>query len=165
MRFFVFVFFEKRKPPKWRGSIHIRKAKTRNQVYYLTVEFSKRFSFLASRARRCDTSSGLAWLVMPLSAPNEKRSARCHSKRRFVSCPGPGRAAVVILAFVRPNKTAFMSGKCLVFVLRIACGVHRVPVRRVWAENQITTREYVAYLQENRGSSCGLRGALALLAL
>ena len=33
------------------------------------------------------------------------------------------------------------------------------------AENQITTREYVAYLQDNRGSSCGLGGPLALLAL
>ena len=33
------------------------------------------------------------------------------------------------------------------------------------AENQITTREYVTYLQDNRGSSCGLRGPLALLAL
>ena len=35
----------------------------------------------------------------------------------------------------------------------------------VRAENQITTRDYVTYLQDNRGSSCGLRGALALLAL
>ena len=33
------------------------------------------------------------------------------------------------------------------------------------AENQITTREYVTYLQDNRGSSCGLGGPLALLAL
>ena len=58
----------------------------------------------------------------------KKISARCHCKRRRVSCPGPGRAAVVILAFVRPNKTAFMSDKCLIF--GFACGVHRVPVRR-----------------------------------
>ena len=59
---------------------------------------------------------------------NENKSARCHCKRRRVSCPGPGRAADVILAFVRPNKTAFMSDKCLIF--GFACGVHRVPVRR-----------------------------------
>ena len=66
----------------------------------------------------------------PLSTQNEKRSARCHCncKRRRVSCPDPGRAAVVNFAFVRSNKTAFMSGKCLSF--GFACGVHRLPVRR-----------------------------------
>ena len=64
----------------------------------------------------------------PLSTHNENKNARCHCKRRRVSCPGPGRAADVILAFVRPNKTAFMSDKCLIF--GFACGVHRVPVRR-----------------------------------
>ena len=42
--------------------------------------------------------------------------------------PSPVRAAVVKFAFVRPNKTGFMSGKCLIF--GFACGVHRVPVRR-----------------------------------
>ena len=35
---------------------------------------------------------------------------------------------VVLLAFVQPNKTAFMSGNCMIFYF--ACGVHRVPVRR-----------------------------------
>ena len=64
----------------------------------------------------------------PLSTHNEKISARCHCKRRRVSCPYPGRAAVVNLAFVRSNKNAFVSDKCLIF--DFACGVHRVPVRR-----------------------------------
>ena len=64
----------------------------------------------------------------PLSTQNEKRSARCHCKRRCVSCPSPGRATVLVSAFVRPNRTTFMSGKCLIFCF--ACGVRRVPVRR-----------------------------------
>ena len=32
------------------------------------------------------------------------------------------------MAYARPNKTAFMSGNCVVW--GFACGVHRVPVRR-----------------------------------
>jgi hypothetical protein len=34
-----------------------------------------------------------------------------------------------------------------------------------WAEIQITTREYLTIKKADLGSSCGLRGPLALLAL
>ena len=44
------------------------------------------------------------------STQNDKRSALCHCGRWCVSCPCPQRAIVVILTFVRPNKTAFTSG-------------------------------------------------------
>ena len=70
----------------------------------------------------------------PLSTQNEKRSARCHCKRRRVSCPDPGRAAVVKFSFVRPNKTAFMPdvGQMPDFWFCCACVAFtdRVPVRR-----------------------------------
>ena len=86
------------------------------------------FNFSFSRRERAATQVVALARNGPISTQNEKKSARCHCERRRVSCPGPGRAAVVILAFVRPNKTAFMSDKCLIF--GFACGVHRVPVRR-----------------------------------
>ena len=94
-----------------------------------THEHVSLFYFHFSRRERAATQLvALARNGPLLSTHNEKISARCHCKRRRVSCPGPGRAADVILAFVRPNKTAFMSDKCLIF--GFACGVHRVPVRR-----------------------------------
>ena len=86
------------------------------------------FYFRFSRRERAATQVVALARNGPISTQNEKISARCHCERRRVSCPGPGRAADVILAFVRPNKTAFMSDKCLIF--GFACGVHRVPVRR-----------------------------------
>ena len=86
------------------------------------------FYFHFSRRERAATQVVALARNGPLSTQNEKRSARCHCKRRRVSCPDPGRAAVVKFAFFRPNKTAFMSDKCLIF--GFACGVHRVPVRR-----------------------------------
>ena len=85
------------------------------------------FYFSFSRRERAATQVVALARNGPRSTQNEKKK-RCHCERRRVSCPGPGRAAVVILAFVRPNKTAFMSDKCLIF--GFACGVHRVPVRR-----------------------------------
>ena len=86
------------------------------------------FYFHFSRRERAATQLVALGRNGPLSTHNENKNARCHCKRRRVSCPGPGRAADVILAFVRPNKTAFMSDKCLIF--GFTCGVHRVPVRR-----------------------------------
>ena len=86
------------------------------------------FNFSFSRRERAATQVVALARNGPISTQNEKISARCHCKRRRVSCLGPGRAAIVILAFGRPNKTAFVSDKCLIF--GFACGVHRVPVRR-----------------------------------
>ena len=63
-----------------------------------------------------------------ISTQNGGGGARCHCERRRVSGPGPRRATVVVLGFVRPNKTAFVSDKCLIFCF--TCGVRRVPVRR-----------------------------------
>ena len=82
------------------------------------------FYFSFSRRERAATQVVALARNGPISTQNEKISARCHCERRRVSCPGPGRAAVVILAFVPPNKTAFMSDKCLIF--GFTCGVHRV---------------------------------------
>ena len=67
-------------------------------------------------------------LAMRLSAPKAKKIARSATASGGACRAQPGARGRRKCCLRPANKTAFMSGKCLIF--GFACGVHRVPVRR-----------------------------------
>ena len=72
------------------------------------------FSFLALRAH-CDIRSDLGSQLASQHPKPTKKALSLQAAASVVPTPGtPGRGGV--LAFVRPNQTAFMSGNCMIFL-------------------------------------------------